>query len=259
MRSMRAVAPLALLAILATAHDGRAAPILHTHDAVGRLGTVDVATGSATVIGTMTAVMTDIAFAPDGRLFGLDFFNLYTINPLTAAVSLIGSHGVPGANALVFRTDGTLFAAGGSSTNLYTLDPASGAATSLGSIGFASAGDLAFNGGSFFLSSISNQLVRITLGPTLSAVTVGAFGFSNVFGLATADDGILYGLSGTQVLRVDPATGAGTLASSFAGQGLTTAYGSSFTTEAVPEPGTALLLATGLMVLAARRSTKRCS
>jgi hypothetical protein len=136
---------------------------------------------------------------------------------------------------------------------LFTIDPGSGASTNLGDIGFSSAGDLAFNGGEFFLASTSNELVRIELGTSPTGTAVGPFGFVDVFGLATGDDGILYGVAGTQVFSVNTMTGAGTLVSSFSGQGLTTGFGSSFITEAIPEPSTVTLVATGLAALAIRR------
>lgn len=219
---------------LALASAAAAAPNLYTHDEVGRLAIVDVGTGNVTLIGTMGAVMTDIAFAPDGRLFGITFTALYQIDPATAATTFIGSHGVPGGNALVFGGDDVLYAAGGTSTNLYQIDPANGSTASLGSIGALSAGDLAFHGPDFFLSSQTGELVRIDLGPPVSASVVGATGFFDVFGLATADDGVLYGVSGTQVFAIDTATGAGTLVTDYGGQGVTATYGSSFLGEALP-------------------------
>lgn len=245
--------------VTAPAH---AAPILHIHDNTGRLATVDVSTGALTVIGQLGAVMTDIAFAPNGALFGLTFNGFYSINPATGAASLIGVHGIPGGNALVFRTDGTLFAAGFDSNSLFTINPTTGASTNLGSIGFPSAGDLAFNGGDLYLSSLTDQLIRVQLGPTVSGQVVGSFGFTNVFGLATGGDGVLYGVGGTQVFSVDTSTGVGTLVSDFAGlpalRPLGPANGTSFTTEAVvPEPTTASLLGLGLALLAAHRHRAR--
>jgi hypothetical protein len=246
-----------LLVVLA-AQATKAAPIIHIHDDGGRLATVDVATGTATVIGTMGAVMTDIAFDADGNLLGLDFANLYQIDPNTAVITLIGSHGIGSGNSLVFGLDGTLFAAGALSTSLFTVNPSTGAATSIGDIGFASAGDLAFNGGQFFMASTADELVRIDLSfPVISATSVGPFGFSNVFGLATGNDGVLYGVAGTQIFSVDTSTGAGTLASNFDGQGLSQAWGSSFTTEAIPEPSTFTLLSLGTAALACVRRIDR--
>src|SRR5688572_3032283 len=87
-------------------------PIMFVHDSANNLATVDVATGNVSLIGNMGVQMTDIAFSPTGALFGLSFTTLYSINPSTAAISPIGFHSVPGGNALVFATDGTLYSAG---------------------------------------------------------------------------------------------------------------------------------------------------
>ena len=101
---------------------------------------------------------------------------------------------------------------GGTSTQLFEVDPASGASSALGNVGAHAAGDLAFCGGELYLASLVAQLVRIDLGPPASGVNVGAFGFFDVYGLATSDDGVLYGVAGTEIFSVDPATGTGTFA-----------------------------------------------
>ncbi len=248
-----------------------AVPVMHVDDSVGNLGTVDVATGSATVIGNMGVTMTDIAFSPTGQLFGLSFTGFYSINPTTAASTFIGNHGVPGGNALVFGTDGTLYAAGFQSTSLFTINPATGVGTSLGSVGSTSGGDLAFNGGNLFLATGTSQLLRVDLANLANSSIVGSFGVSDVFGLATGDNGVLYAVAGTQVFTVDTTTGAATNPVNWAGQGLFSANGQTFLGEAVsgpetpptpvPEPATMVLLGTTLsgMGLAAWRRRRQGS
>jgi hypothetical protein len=224
---------------------------MYVDDSAGNLGTVDVTTGAVVIIGNMGAPMTDIAFDPSGNLFGLSFGAFYSINPTTAAATLIGNHSVPGGNALVFGSDGTLYSAGASSTSLYTIDPVTGASTPVGNMGAASAGDLAFNGGNFYLASSSNQLVQVN--PTTGAGTViGSFGVGSVFGLATGDNGVLYAVAGTTVYTVNTATGAATNPVAYGGSGLGQAFGESFIADAqpptgVPEPGTLTLLGLGLL------------
>lgn len=241
---------------------------LWTHDPIGNLGTYDIATDTVNVIGNMGAVMTDIAFDPSGNLFGITFDALYSIDSTSASATLIGNHGISGGNALVFGSDGTLYGAGFATTNLFSINAGTGAGTAVGDMGFTSAGDLAFNSGNFFLSanaSSNDTLIDINQ-TTYAGTAVGSFGFDDVFGLATADDGLLYGLSGTDVLNIDTLTGAGAIVGSYAGAGLGPAFGSSFIGEAspdpeggptpIPEPATILLISGGLAGLAGLKRLK---
>jgi cysteine-rich repeat protein len=224
-----------LLALTLCSGIAIADPFMHVHDSSGNLAIVDVATGSVNLIGNMGAVMTDIAFDPTGNLYGITFTALYSINPTTAEVIFIGNHSVPSGNALVFGSDGTLYGAGNLSTGLFSINTLTGASTLLGNMGFASAGDLAFyDGNLFYLASNGNEFVSIDLDNLSNTSVAGDFGISNVYGLATGDDGILYCVADTTIYTVDTTTGAATNGVSFAGQGLGEAYGQSFYTEAFP-------------------------
>lgn len=110
---------LAAAAVAATlCNSALAAPVLWVGDSDGTLGTVAVASGTASVIGQMSQTMTDIASDPSGNLYGITYNSLYQINKTTAATTLVGSF-APSLNSLVFGADGTLYAAGSS---LYTLN-----------------------------------------------------------------------------------------------------------------------------------------
>lgn len=218
-----------------------AGPIVYIDDANNELGTVDVATGAVTDIGPLGVEITDIAFAPNGTLYGITGASLYRINSATGAAVRIGSHGIDGANALVFGSDGTLYAASATSTELYTINPATGGSTDLGSIGYESGGDLAFNNGQLYMSSATGDLISIDVTTYaysnfafVNGFDVGSLGFQNVDGLATGSDGVLYGVSGTQIFSVNTSTGAGTLVSDYSGGALGAALGTSFITEADP-------------------------
>lgn len=237
-----------------------AAPVLWVGDGDGTLGTVDVATGTATVVGQMPVTMTDIAFDPSGNLWGITFTQLYQINPTTAAATLVGNLGTS-ANSLVFGADGTLYTA---NSSLFTVNTSTGAASLIGGGGrYGSSGDLAFIGGNLYLSSVGDNLFAINTATGVGTL-VGPIGFSSVFGLATDNNIDLYGITGTNVLGISTATGAGTILVNYAGTSLGGAFGSAFLSESggdggsggggtVPEPSGLALLGMGLAGLAAWR------
>lgn len=261
-RTVLRVAAAALSVGLAAA--AQAEPDLWIDDASGNLGVVDVVTGAVTLVGNMGVVMTDIAFDPTGKLYGISFSSLYSIDRSTAAPTFIGNLGTT-LNSLVFSADGTLYAA---NNRLYSVNVATGAATSIGNGGQAynSSGDLAFVGGNLYLSSSSpssDSLIRLDTSSG-AGTFVGGIGVRNVFGLATDNNIDLYGVAGTGIYGLSTATGAGTLRVNFAGQGLGAANGTAFFAEAgapttptapIPEPSTYALMLVGLgaAALAARR------
>lgn len=256
---MRKALALAIGAVLLAGTTATAAPIMYVHDSNGVLARVDVVTGTVNVIGNMGQQMTDIAFDPSGNLFGITFGALFSIDRTTAASTFIGNHAIPGGNALVFRSDGTLYGAGFQSDELFTVNPASGATASLGVTGFSSGGDLAFHAGNFYLADSMSRLVQIDLSNLGLSSVIGPFGIANVFGLASGDDGVLYGVGGTEIFTVNTTTGASTSPVDYAGQGLSVAFGQSFFTESgappeqpIPEPGSLLLMGTGLAAFARR-------
>ncbi len=183
--------------------------------------------------------MFDLAYSPSGTLYGVDSrSDLYTINPSTASIHEIGYAGAA-LNGLTFSSTGTLYASGGD--GIYTLSTTTGKATEVGTVGNnSSAGDLAFDkSGNLFLTTTSNNLVRINLSARTYNV-VGPIGFNQVLGLAYAN-GVLYGLSNSseQVITINSSTGHGTMLSSFHSGSQTGAYGATFGTAAPPSAPTA--------------------
>jgi hypothetical protein len=147
------------------------APIIWVDDASGNIGTVNLDTGSVSLLGNSGVVLTDIALSPGQQLFGESFTTLYSINQLGSAIAI----GPTGAllNGLVFSPDGTLYASGG--TGLYTVNTTTGAATLVGTsgLGLRSAGDLSFNNGTLYETATNGSVTDLlTLNTSTGAATV---------------------------------------------------------------------------------------
>lgn len=102
-------------------------------------------------------------------------------------------------------------------------------------MGYTAYGDLAFNNGHLYLAANGGRLVRIDLSNGAVGSVVGPFGFSLIWGLDTDANGELFGFSGTQVVSINTATGAGTLVFDYQGRDIQRAYGAS-SSDAEPSP-----------------------
>lgn len=236
---MRSWMGFALAVAVAGAMFGSAAPAwgatVFILSGTGELGQVDVATGVvlSSPIDADISGLQDIAFSPDGVLYGITFTRLMRIDQRTGITTEVGPHGISNGNAIVFGSDGTLFATGGNETDLFRLNRYSGEATRLGSIGIESEkGALAFMGDSLYVGSSNDVLYRIDLSVGTWGTRIGSIGWSDVRGLCS-DAGRLYAISSTTIIELNPATGRGTEVSNYSGWGLGSGFGSSFINEAV--------------------------
>ena len=247
------IVALTWLVRIASAH----ATLMHVVDAYGNLATVDVLSGEVNVIGNTGAILTDIAFNPDGDLYGLSWTNFYEIDLDSGVATNLGAHGIWSANALVFSPDGIAYAAG-QNNNLYTIDIATGAASIHHNTGTYAYGDLAFNEGNLYMTTIEGLqgygLAKIDLAGRGPADLIGFLSQNDMWGIDTADDGVLYGVAGTSVYSIDTSNANTSLVSDYGGQGLWQAYGASY---AVPEPSTIVLILLGAIGLRIKRTTHR--
>lgn len=221
-------------------------------DSTSTIGRVQVETGAVLQTFQVQGDYWDIAFSPEGILFGVhNGQRLRRIDTTTGVVTDIGDLGFSSASSLVFGADGTLYSASRNNTNLYRVDPLTGASTVIGNTGFEAAGDLAFNGSTLYMTTVTNQLV--TINPlTGAAQVVGNLSVSDVLGLATASNGITYATAGTSIYSVNLQTAALTLISTYTSTALSQAFGTAF--YMVPGPGSLALL--GLGAVAVRRRAR---
>ncbi|MEM4721764.1 MAG: N-acetylmuramoyl-L-alanine amidase [Candidatus Methanomethylicaceae archaeon] len=199
---------------------------LYGEDSASNLLKIDPNTGAGTPIGSIRfSQVSDIAFTPDGSLWGVTRNHLLKIDPKTGQGTPVGPsgfcRGIDRVNALASRANGTLFAATSGvfwfwwteNSVLLTIDTTTGCASVIGTLGFMSSGDLTFSpdGKLFAVSSDNSSTLYLIDHNTGASTPIGPVGFRSIYGLTFAPDGKLYGASsiGPTLLEIDPKTGAG--------------------------------------------------
>lgn len=235
---------------------------MYVVDSVNNLVTVNVQTGTAHRIGPTYAQFTDVAFNPNGRLYGITGSYLYEIDPSDGWSTLIGSHGFgePGSSngidSLTFDANGMLFAAG--NDILISIDPWTGVGTRIGSLsGYRSAGDLAVDAANrLLLATDSGRLVEAHRDGS-GAASIGMLPYNDVYALGAADDGSLWGIRGTnEIVSINGATGQATHSAALRADFLVgRVWGGTILSQVVPEPASLLLLWGGATILARRRTS----
>ncbi len=175
---------------------------------------------------TVDGTITDIATDASGILYVLTFTSLYRLDPASGTNTLIGKHGINGANALTFDGSGNLFAASSTNTSLFLVNPSTATATVVGTLPAQSAGDLAYINGRVFFSGENDSLGIVNLRANQQSSNVGGFGLATaVYGLAAGDSNTLYGAAQSKLFKVDPSTGGVSFVMDMASFGLTQANG----------------------------------
>jgi hypothetical protein len=254
------------------------------------LYTIDPTTGAATLVGPMgMEACSGLASAANGALYAVghdpdnpnDWFSLFVVNPATGTATPIGEshHSFGGDNSsriadLSFRSDGRLFGYLESDDGLGYLNKATGAVTELGPTGVGCCGNgIAFSAGGVLFHS--NEDALHTLNQTTGNATwvadhvwpefttrecpaMADKGDPRINALDFSSDGVLYGSlncgkggSGPNYLvTVNTANGVITEAGASVDGLDGIVFGPLPAEEFVPEPGTVLLLGSGLAGLA---------
>jgi hypothetical protein len=127
-----------LLAVGSLALSARAQNNVYAVEFLGnnRFGTINLMNGTFTEISSLSGTYNDIAYAPDGSLFGLynNGASLVTFDRTTGDVTPVASLGGSGIESIAFNpNNGVLF--GASESGLYTIDPTTGQASYIGDFG----------------------------------------------------------------------------------------------------------------------------
>lgn len=208
-------------------------PVVYAHSAT-ELYKVDPATFAVTLVGKFgwpsgSDQMTDIALDRKGKLTGISFDTVYSVDPKTAACTYLAALDTLGSgtfNGLSYiAVQGAdvkeVLMASAADGSLYEVDPATGKSKKLGAFGggLGSSGDLVSVKGLGTLATVkqgfglTDWLAKVD--PlTGAAAIIGDVGFKDVWGLGYWKDKV-YGFSeGAQFILIDPKTGKGTAQSS---------------------------------------------
>jgi hypothetical protein len=187
---------------------------------------VALPSGAVAPIADTSVPIADLALAPDGTLLGTDGMSLFQIDAVTGAASLLTSVQLTPLNALEASGSGAIFGATHNGNFAGQIDRATGIFSGFIILPgptpnyYTSSGDLAISGTTAYVTMTAAGLASDALGsadltaaspPQLMFALAGSIGFACVEGLM-AQGNTLYGLTcNGELLRIDPATGAGTL------------------------------------------------
>ena len=217
--------------------------------------------------------ITDIALSATNQLYALTFDQLYVLTPgsndtsnvrslRNSATGALIDGFVSGLNGLGFDNNNNLYAIG--KGGFYQIDPVTGATTLKNPLaGFAptaftlggDASDIVFDsspasasnpgGGKFLATSGNNNSVLFSIAADGTPSKIGDIGFAKVAGL-TFEGGILLGYTADrQQIRIDLASGVGTLDKDIIGTTFNFGGAASTAATSVPEPS----FAPGFIVL----------
>lgn len=227
---------------------------------------INFGTGIATDLGLVGFEDAEgMTMGPGGTLYAAGGTVQDLWNITTPPGSLIGAMGtLSGLDSGVdMHANGTMYLVSGSfgSTELYTVNTANGAATSVGT-GTYFADNLAISSGGVGYAAdfiFDNEMYTVDLATGAHAL-VGSLGISPSAQAGTdfGADGVLYALLSTgDWYTLDTATGAATFGGTIRNAAGATLEGwEGLAMNPVPEPGTFIVIAAGIGLLAARRRRK---
>jgi hypothetical protein len=229
---------------------------------------IDLGTGAATNLGPVGVRAEGMAFGPGGILYALDgtgtqLWNLTTPPglPVLNTGPRLGLDAGLGFNSAT----GTMYNlnAGIGTSSLYTINLSTGAATLVGTSTVAGADNIAIRGGTAFaidaldpfLSGGTDSLYTVDLATgAMSPVGSLVIGFNDLVGSDFDSSGTLWMIADQLgIFTVNTATGLASFVATprdtLTGAFLTGFQGLAIGPQAVPEPATILVVATGLLAL----------
>ena len=223
------------------------------------LATFDTGTGVGSFVGSYGAgLAAGYAMTIDnasGTLYTLmdSYANgkLATVNPITGAATVFGAgNGIPDMMILEIANDGTMYSASWSSNSLYKMDKTTGVASLIGPLGFSNIMDLAYDTtGTLWATNVS-ALYKINTTTGAGTFVTNLNGISGNMGITFDSSNNLFatewGIGNSPFWEINTTTGVATVINS--ASGISSPHGGDIR---IPEPGSIVLAALGLIGLAA--------
>lgn len=133
----------------------------------GDLYSFDITNCTRQFIGSTGQGFGDIAFTPDGRLWGITGGQLYQIDTATANTTFIGFTGVQ-AVSLVALNDSVLLGEYG--MNLYGINNGNASSYYIDTIGYQASGDLTWYDNDLYMVTTESKIIKIVLNNTSTSI-----------------------------------------------------------------------------------------
>jgi hypothetical protein len=252
----------------------QASPLAYAITAAEQFGTIDLATGAFTqIVASEGFSMAGLGVA-GGNLYTESYANfnptLDEINPITGALTAIGSGGAALELFDFGSTTSGLYALGSSSTDftLYSINSSTGVATAIGLTGLGSGGayGLSTNSSTLYFTQGTDSTLYTINTSTGASTAVGPLGGSEQMGSLLLTGGTLYGNDAqpgfNAISTINTTTGAATLGpdvtgAAAGGGGLLVGLAPDPLSASAPEPSTWLFLCSGIVALALLRLRAR--
>jgi gliding motility-associated-like protein len=166
---MKSILLAAACIFLANVLSGQVIYISSSGNAIYRLNLDDC---SYTFVNQVDRQIYDIAFHPDGSLYGISGNgNFFSIDILTGMSTLLHDFGGQTFNSLTIDANGLVYTIGNDG-ELWSYNLTSGVAVFLGDIGYAATGDLTFYKGEFYVAATGDRIVRINLNSVANSTVI---------------------------------------------------------------------------------------
>lgn len=179
---------------------------------------LDINNCTTTSLGSGANALTDIALTPSGNLYGIDFYNFYSVNTTNGSLTLISTIDTFGSgfNSLMGYNDEYVLAVRINS-GLYKIHTNTGDTTLIGMLGYYPSGDLTRYKEFYYMADAMNQLIRFKLDFANNAISdIEVVGTMNtpgnaIYGIVTvgtvtceSDDLQIIAFEGTSIYSVNP-------------------------------------------------------